>query len=112
MTNEQMIKTLENNNEVLIAQADKIRLLEMVLDEKTAEIERLNIRNKALTAITKNYDWKFAKAKSEAIKEFAEKLEEKTELLQTTDYFDPCIVRAVRISVIENLVKEMVGDTE
>ncbi len=41
-----------------------------LINRQQAEIERLNIRNKALAAITKNYDWKFVKAKSEAIKEF------------------------------------------
>ena len=45
-----------------------------LINRQQAEIERLNIRNKALTDITKNYDWKFAKIKAEAIKEFAERL--------------------------------------
>ena len=42
--------------------------------KQKAEIERLNIKNKTLAAITKNYDWKFAKAKSDAYREFADKL--------------------------------------
>lgn len=66
--------------------------------EHKAEIERLNIRNKALTDITKNYDWKFAKAKSEAIKEFAEKL--KNCFCVSKEYLDI-------MNIIDNLIKEM-----
>ena len=46
----------------------------MHYEDAQAEIEKLQIRNKTLAAITKNYDWKFANAKYEAIKEFAERL--------------------------------------
>lgn len=42
-----------------------------------AENERLNIRNKTLSAITRNYDWKFSKVKVEAYKEFAERWHKK-----------------------------------
>lgn len=45
------------------------------------------------------------KAKSEAVKEFAERLKDKS--LTKWDYHD-----AVDIEEIDNLVKEMVGDTE
>ena len=51
------------------------KALDLITRQK-AEVERLQIRNKVLTEITKNYDWKFANAKSEAIKEFAERLKQ------------------------------------
>lgn len=47
------------------------------------------------------------KIKSEAIKEFAKRLKEKAELLDTMDYFNPSAVWAIKISVVNNLVKEM-----
>lgn len=72
-----------------------------LINRQKAEIERLNIRNKTLIDITKNYDWKFARAKSEAIKEFAERLKEK---LQWDTEFENMLVFETDI---DNLVKEM-----
>ena len=45
--------------------------------------------------------------RAKAIDEFAEKLKEKAELLDTLDYFNPSLVWAIKISVVDNLVKEM-----
>ena len=73
MTDEQIIKALECSPLNDIGGCRKKDALDLINRQK-AEIERLNIRKKALTDITKNYDWKFAKAKTEAIKEFAERL--------------------------------------
>ena len=66
-----------------------------LINRQKAEIERLNIRNKTLIDITKNYDWKFARAKSEAIKEFAHLVinRSRNEVIYTSD--------------IPDLVKEM-----
>ena len=89
------LQTENKKNENIIRLADK------TIETANAEIERLNIRNKTLTAITKNYDWKFEKAKSEAIKEFAERIKEiAIEKGNVPIVFDD----------IDNLVKEMVGD--
>lgn len=68
-----------------------------LINRQKADIERLNIRNKTLIDITKNYDWKFARAKSEAIKEFAERL--KCGVPQETG--------VIRCADVDNLVKEM-----
>ena len=65
-----------------------------LINRQKAEIERLQIKNKTLTEITKNYDWKFEKAKSEAIKEFADKGE---------------LIHDVHL-IIDHVKKEMVGD--
>ena len=70
------------------------------IKEIKAEIERLKIRNKTLSAITRNYDWKFAKVKSEAIKEFAERVKNECE----SGWLE------IRESDFDNLVKEMAGD--
>ena len=73
-----------------------------LINRQQAEIERLNIKNKALTAITKNYDWKFAKAKSEAIKEFAKRF--KSEVAYCEADTDEMIWFEKNF---DNLVKEM-----
>ena len=78
----------------------------MHYENAQAEIEKLQIRNKTLAAITKNYDWKFANAKSEAIKEFAERLK------AVAEYDDVCEEYSLHPSDIGNLVKEMVGERE
>ncbi len=75
-----------------------------LINRQKAEVERLNIRNKVLTAITKNYDWKFAKAKSEAIKEFAERLKDNYNVIFGR--------KAVSIAEIDNLLKEMTEEKE
>lgn len=73
-----------------------------IIKRQQEEIQRLNIRNKTLAAIIKNYDWKFAKAKSEAIKEFAERLKEELRLSTGNNGgFVP--------SIIDTIVKEMLG---
>lgn len=100
-----LIKRLQGENEnktmdIESLTSERDALQEMV-EEQKAEVEKLNIRNKALTAITKNYDWKFEKAKSEAIKEFAEVLKNRCDLYRgvTLDLDD-----------IDGIVKEMVGE--
>jgi Na+-translocating ferredoxin:NAD+ oxidoreductase RnfC subunit len=91
-------------------QQEQIKKLETIerfatktIEKQTAEIERLNIRNKALTAITKNYDWKFAKVKVEAIKEFAWNLKSRYSTLESLDTICADEIR----EDIDNLVKEM-----
>jgi hypothetical protein len=82
-------------------------------DHLKEEIERLNIRNKALTAITKNYDWKFAKAKAEAIKEFVERLTNTIceKLDQSSDNPDGNNYHITDVYTdIDNLVKETIKE--
>ena len=80
-----------------------------MLNRQKAEIERLQIRNKTLTEITKNYDWKFEKSKSEAIKEFAERLKKVGTKVEGRKGFEGVFIMANNLQ-IDNLVKEMVGD--
>ena len=100
MTDSELIKALENKVQGSdYACFEDYEILDLIKRQK-GEIERLNIRNKALTAIIKNYDWKFARAKSEAIKEFADRLKEHKILLKDGHYLVDAIC-------IDNLVKEM-----
>jgi hypothetical protein len=79
-----------------------------LINRQKAEIERLKEQ------LNSKYKWenmlgkKIKEVKAEAIKEFAERLKEKKFELddQNEDIF-----YAVEVSDIENLVKEMVGDT-
>ena len=73
-----------------------------LINRQQAEIERLQIRNKTLTDISVNYDWKFAKAKFEAITEFAERLKNDKELICDDTYIEENLEEYV-----DNLVKEM-----
>ena len=86
-----------------------------ITEKLEAEIERLNIRKKALTAITKNYDWKFAKAKSEAYKEFADRLTDiicdKIEESSNNPNGDIYYITDV-YEDIDNLVKEMTEERD
>jgi len=80
----------------------------MHYENAKAEIERLQIRNKTLTDISKNYDWKFAKVKLEAIKEFADNLCDEINQIDTSKSYDDKddIVEQILFK-IDNLVKEM-----
>ena len=83
-------------------QCDETDLAEIALDlinRQQAEIERLQKENNQFSDIGKMY----SEIKSEAIKEFAEKLKEQAYL---TDHK----VYAVLRDDIDNLVKEMVGE--
>ena len=74
----------------------------------------MNIRKNALADITKNYDWKFEKAKSEAIKEVLLTLEAEAESSDKyiREYDDSEVQRAYNKALWKsyNLVKEMVGE--
>jgi hypothetical protein len=73
------------------------------ISEMDAEIERLNAVSEICGDCHKQYAEKIERAKSEAIKEFAERLKKKT-------YPFPCAIgveNAVTIRAINNLVKEM-----
>lgn len=80
-----------------------MRLAAETIKNLTAENERLNIRNKTLSAITRNYDWKFSKVKDEAYKELAERLKEIA--------IEKGIVPIV-FDDIDNLVKELTEHKE
>lgn len=85
---ESLQKDIKEKNEIMSAQADKIRLLKMVLDEKTAEVERLKTSLQVTLC---------EEIHNKAIKEFAERLKaEFGRRFGSANYTDIC-----------NLVKEI-----
>ena len=77
-----------------------------LINYQQAEIERLSKKNEELAEILSDtIRIRYAEAKAEAIKEFAERLQQRTR--PTLEYCE-----VVLGSDIDNLVKEMVGDTE
>jgi archaellum component FlaC len=95
---------------------ENIVSLEKIAYEQQAEIERLQEENKNHKAVIEaiedtinplpfetDFDKAIKTAKTEAIKEFAERLKEKA--MQKFDWNE-----YVEVEEIDNLVKEMVGD--
>jgi hypothetical protein len=72
-----------------------------LINRKTAEIERLKGSIMAGAEVVRAVEQELKTAKVEAIKEFAERLKEKR---------DGGTYPYVLVNVIDNLVKEMVGD--
>lgn len=83
-----------------------IDFLKTFINSQQAEIERLQIENQSLRSAAVSYSIHYNKARAEAAREFAERLKEK---LQWDVEYDNKLVFE---SDIDNLVKEMVGDTE
>ena len=89
---------------VLVADERLKDILDLI-NRQQAEIERLQNENNQFADIGKMY----SEIKTEAIKEFAERLKEN---LIEESYDDVQFFKVVGESDIDNLVKEMVGDTE
>lgn len=77
-----------------------------LITSQQVEIERLKIENQSLRSAAVSYKIHYNKARAEAAREFAERLKEK---LQWDVEYDNKLVFE---SDIDNLVKEMAGDTE
>lgn len=77
-----------------------------LIHRKNAEIERLNAISEICGDCHRQYAEKIEKAKSEAIKEFAERLKIKVEYGEFYDTTDDYIMT---VEHIDNLVKEMEG---
>lgn len=71
-----------------------------LIDRQKAEIERLNIELQSMRNAANSYKMHYENAKSEAIKEFAERLKEN---YCFTDRWG----KIIPISTVDNLVKEM-----
>ncbi len=94
-----------------------------LINRQQAEIERLreeNLKQKAILEefeqityplpFETHFDNAIKRAKTEAIKEFAERLKEKAWIYQHSE--EVTINRLIATNDIDNLVKEMVGDAE
>ena len=79
-----------------------------LINRKQAENEELRIENQSLRATANSYKMHYNEAKSEAIKEFTERL--KSSIYINTNLLDYQCEDVE--SVIDDIVKEMVGDTE
>lgn len=92
--------------EISLTQLNEI--LNLII-RKQSEIEQLEIENQSLRMATNSYKLHYNEAKAEAVKEFAERLKEKKFELndQNEDIF-----YAVEVSDIDNLVKELEGETK
>jgi histone H3/H4 len=93
----------ETGNELLFPDFDEIYKRYF---EQRAEIERLQKAIKVQDIMIGNQDLKIKGAKNEAIKEFAERLKEKA----TSTFYEEH--KYVDTEDIDNLVKEMVGDSK
>ena len=85
-----------------------------LINRKQAENEELRIENQSLRSAANSYKLHYNKARAEAIKEFAERLKNGCafECNVSLGYGRPCYEDAIPIIAINNLVKEMAGDTE
>lgn len=83
------------------------------IDRQKTEIERLNKKVEELSdVLSSTIKIRYTEAKAEAYEEFAEKLKKQKRLfhylgLGKTDY-----AIAVKVSTIDNILKEMVGEKE
>ena len=131
MTDNEIIKALEEYRNSKIVQSDNgvisIGNILDLINRQQAEIERLNspvliidnvdlseneiaekLRNLPVQIFPDNEE----QIRNEAIKEFAERLKENVESYDVFDGYKITIRFAVEEDTIDNLVKEMVGDTE
>ena len=100
------IDELKHERKVLIedihCSADKI-------NEQLEEIEKLKIENKSLRSAANCYKLHYSEARTEAIKEFAYRLKQKSEYYENGQGWEG---RICYEDDIDKLLKEMVGDTE
>ena len=90
-------KYVDNENKLY---ADALDLI----NRQQAEIEKLKIENQALRMAANSYKLHYNEAKVEAVKEFADRL--KKECIIDRGY------EILQEGTIDDLVKEMAGDTE
>lgn len=117
MTDEKNIKALEDyikENEFeyfhsnMMSEYPLIKKSLDIINHQKAEIERLQSINDSFTDIGKLY----SEIKAEAYKRFADKLEEKCGIFTPLGVNWIEEVEAVRVSDIDKILKEMVGEKE
>lgn len=80
-----------------------------LINRQKAEIERLNIELQSMRSAANSYKWHYETAKSEAIKEFAERLKTYAKELHIGDNISWLVLGVGRV---DNLVKEMTEVSE
>ena len=81
-----------------------------IVEEKQAEIERLKIENQAFRSAANSYKLHYNEVRTEAIKEFANKLKKHSRKMQSSEFSGDYWDVAVLVEDIDDLVKEMVGE--
>lgn len=117
--NVQLREELKETTEKFNCQQTVYADLSDIIREKNAEIERLQVDNSSMQSTLAKMSMGVEEAKAEAIKEFAERLKAECRQdrysIQTTTKFgvlDKKYLRVVDEGDIDNLVKEMVGDSK
>ena len=95
------IKTLQERNVVLRG----------MIDTQKAEIERLIERNFELAEKGEAVCIAYKTAKAEAIKEFAERVKRHIDVGHLRSPTEICFSELAVVNMLDNLVKEMVGDS-
>lgn len=112
------IEALQMDNEQLHSD---VKNANMNLEHQQAEIERLKIENQSLRGAANSYKIHYNEARTEAVKEFAERLKDRIVNSPsaypiesaTLAFLNGSSHRLLEIlEIIDNLVKEMAGDTE
>lgn len=92
-----------------------------LINRQQADIENLKIENQSLRGTANSYKLHYNEARAEAVKEFAERLKDRIVNFQsvypiesaTLAFLNGSSHRQLEIlEIIDNLVKEMAGDTE
>ena len=98
------IDELKHEREVLI---EDIHYSANKVNEQLEEIEKLKIENKSLRSAANCYKLHYNETRTEAIKEFADRLKQKTEYYENGQGWEG---RICYDNDIDNLVKEMVSE--
>ena len=101
------VAELQAKNERL---TEKVEALGDPIESAQYELFELREENRELHKICNQAIKTYKETKAEAIKEFAERLKDKTSYAK--DVFDYTEKLVVNVEEIDNLVKEMVGDTD
>lgn len=102
------LEALKNLVQLVDLQKEENFVLEARLEGSQGANEILKAEIEAQCKAVKYYQKKATEIKTEAIKEFAERLKNEKTTAISCDLFE----EVIRKSDIDNLVKEMVGDTE
>lgn len=85
-----------------------------LINRQQEEIERLKIENQSLRGAANSYKLHYNEAKTEAVKEFADRLKalDRLDVDVSYGYGREHYTEAIAVNLIDNLIKEMAGDTE
>lgn len=83
-----------------------------LINRQQAEIESLKIENQSLREAVNSYKLHYNEAKTEAIKEFADRLKalDRLDIDVSYGYGREHYTEAIAVNLIDNLIKEMAGE--